>query len=123
MAPPTNPFWYQVLHPWHWLTYSQNAAAVQAVGALLGFILLWRYTVYIRRMMELAELTRRASLTPIFTAKKIEPIFNGGDLVRVAVTVRNIGQGPAAMLGRGTIKPPPNSRFAVRRFWSNLRAR
>ena len=42
---------YQVLHPWHWLTYGQNAAAVAALAAVVGFIVLFFYTLYTRRMM------------------------------------------------------------------------
>ena len=43
---------YQVLHPWHWLTYGQNAAAVAALAAVVGFIVLFFYTLYTRRMMK-----------------------------------------------------------------------
>jgi hypothetical protein len=43
---------YQVLHPWHWLTYGQNAAAVAALSAVVGFIVLFFYTLYTRRMMK-----------------------------------------------------------------------
>jgi hypothetical protein len=43
---------YQVLHPWHWLTYGQNAAALAGLAAIAGTFILYRYTVYTRRMME-----------------------------------------------------------------------
>jgi hypothetical protein len=29
------PITYQILHPWHWLTFGQNSSAVQAVGAIV----------------------------------------------------------------------------------------
>ena len=100
---PVLPWWSEFLHPWHyWLTDSQNAAGVQAVCAVMAFYLVWRYTVYTRRMMTLAENTRRASITPVFTAKEIVPHYlnptNGSDdICRVSMTIRNIGQGPAAV--------------------------
>ncbi len=31
-------FLYQVHHPWHWLTYSQNASALQAVAAMIAAV-------------------------------------------------------------------------------------
>ena len=91
---------YQIMHPWHWLTYGQNAGALQGVCAVLAFILIWRYTVYTRRMMQLAESTRRASITPVFTAKDTVPHYVSEDseaVCRVSMTIRNIGQGPAAI--------------------------
>lgn len=97
-----SPWLYQVLHPWHWLTYGQNSAGVQAVFAVLTLVVVWFYTTYTRRMMELAEISRRASITPIFTAKEITSHYldssSGSDsLCRVSMTIRNIGQGPAAV--------------------------
>lgn len=91
---------YQVKRPWHWLTHGQNAAALQGICAFLAFFLLWRYTVYTRRMMELGEITRRAMITPVFTAKNIAPhyLHESSDAVcGLSVTIRNIGQGPAAI--------------------------
>lgn len=99
-AADVNPWLYQVRRLWHWLTYGQNAAALQGVCALLAFYLLWRYTVYTRRMMELGEITRRAMITPVFTAKNIvhHSAREGADAVcRVSMTIRNIGEGPAAI--------------------------
>src|ERR1019366_4887010 len=57
------PWLYQVTHPWHWLTYGQNAAGLQALCAFLALIGLIFYTLYTRRMMMLGELTRRAAIT------------------------------------------------------------
>jgi hypothetical protein len=31
-----SPFIYQVHHPWHWLTYGQNATALQTVAAIIA---------------------------------------------------------------------------------------
>jgi hypothetical protein len=56
------PYLYQLFHPWHWLTYGQNAAAA-------GFIGLAAYVAYTRRMMVAAEETRRLSLTPHLLAE------------------------------------------------------
>lgn len=91
----------QVMHPWHWLTYGQNAAALQGICALFAFYLLWRYTAYTRRMMELGETTRRAMITPVFTAKDTVPHYVNSEsdaICRISMTIRNIGQGPAAIL-------------------------
>lgn len=60
---------YQLLHPWHWLTYGQNATALGAVVACLGFIGLIFYTLYTRRMMKLGENTRRAAITPVLISR------------------------------------------------------
>ena len=90
-----------MMNLWHWLTSGQNAAALQGVCALLAFYLLWRYTAYTRRMMELGEITRRAIITPIFTAKDTVPHYLSDEsdaVCRVSMTIRNIGQGPAAIL-------------------------
>jgi hypothetical protein len=89
-----------VIHLWHWLTYGQNAAALQGICALLAFYLLWRYTAYTRRMMELGENARRSMITPVFTAKEIVPHYlsdQSAAVCRVSMTIRNIGQGPAAV--------------------------
>jgi hypothetical protein len=56
---------YQVLHPWHWLTYGQNATALAAVAAVVGLIGLYFYTRYTRRMMKMQESTTTATVTPI----------------------------------------------------------
>jgi hypothetical protein len=97
-------FLYQILHPWHWLTYGQNAAGVGIVGLFL-------YTLYTREMMKLAEASRRATITPVFSLKAIrfypteyEPstVANQIGLVpqkavafRLELDIRNIGEGPA----------------------------
>ena len=52
-----NSILYQVLHPWHWLTYGQNATALGVVVAILGAIVLFFYTLYTRRMMKMQSRT------------------------------------------------------------------
>ena len=95
------PWEYQILHPWHWLTYGQNAAALQAVCALLGVIGLLFYVIDTRRMRRISELTRRASITPVFTANEITPRYTQAvgfeGIFRIDVTIRNVGEGPATV--------------------------
>jgi hypothetical protein len=55
---------YQLSHPWHWLTYGQNATAVAAVAACLGLVGLFFYTLYTKSIMKMQESTARASITP-----------------------------------------------------------
>lgn len=68
-------FRYQILHPWHWLTYGQNASGIAAVAAViaalavvLGLIGLYFYTRYTRNMMLLGQETQRANITPILVS-------------------------------------------------------
>ena len=94
------PWLYQVEHPWHWLTYGQNAAALQALCALLALMGLFLHTLYTRRMMRLGNWTRRASITPVFTAKEIVPHYfgDGAKVFRVSMTIKNLGEGPAVII-------------------------
>jgi hypothetical protein len=73
---------YQFWHPWHWLTYGQNAAAV-------GLIVVGFYTVYTRRMMLLAQQTRRGELYPSLILQHWEQ--KNGTLEFV---IMNVGAGP-----------------------------
>jgi hypothetical protein len=98
---------YQIFHPWHWLTYGQNAAGVGLIG-------LFSYTLYTRRMMKLGERNQRANITPIlilsgqvrFTVSSMEPVPPGAGAwplhrpteYRAEMTIRNIGQGTAIFL-------------------------
>jgi len=107
-------FFYQILHPWHWLTYGQNATGLAAAAALLGLVGLYFYTRYTRRMMELGELTNRATITPILVssgAVQLEaaathqtPASELGFLdptvtaIRAIVSIRNVGEGAAIYL-------------------------
>lgn len=76
------PTLYQLLHPWHWLTYGQNTSAV----ALIVIVL---YTLYTRRMMLLAQQTRRYELYPILVLQEV--IVKNGSMDLVIV---NVGAGP-----------------------------
>jgi hypothetical protein len=95
-----SPWKYQILHPWHWLTYGQNAAALQGVCALFAAIGLLFYVLDTRRMRQVGELTRRASMTPIFTARDIIPhcVSGSDDVFQISMTVRNVGEGVATVL-------------------------
>ncbi|PSH04719.1 MAG: hypothetical protein CXZ00_04900 [Acidobacteria bacterium] len=105
---------YQIFHPWHWLTYGQNATAVAALAGILALIGLFLYTRYTEKMMQLQESTMRATITPILIAKgdiKFIPTeMDPPDAVqsglqqskvtkyRATLLVRNIGQGAALFL-------------------------
>jgi hypothetical protein len=84
------PHLYQILHPWHWLTYSQNAAGVQTVIAGLGFAGLIAYTAYTRRMKNLQQDTRRAELFPSLALASYKE-----EGTTVIVSIRNVGRGAA----------------------------
>lgn len=103
--------WYQVLHPWHWLTYGQNAAGVAASAAVLALIGLYFYTRYTRKMMLLGQETQRATITPIlvssgpieftpaeFTnspAAQLGFISPEATAFSPVLTIRNVGEGAA----------------------------
>jgi hypothetical protein len=65
---------YQFIHPWHWLTYGQNAAGMGLLG-------LFFYTLYTRRMMVIAQETRRASLFPLLVIRANAPLDQKRDIV------------------------------------------
>jgi hypothetical protein len=73
---------YQLIHPWHWLTYGQNTSAV-------GLIVLVFYTLYTRRMMLIAQQTRRGELYPVLILQHTE--VAGGCL---EFSIVNVGGGP-----------------------------
>ncbi|MHB8302411.1 MAG: hypothetical protein ACYDC6_06165 [Acidobacteriaceae bacterium] len=72
---------YQFLHPWHWLTYGQNTSVI-------GLVVLVFYTIYTRRMMLLAQQTRRGELYPMIVLQSTE--VNYGELDFFIV---NVGAG------------------------------
>ena len=102
-----HPILYQLFHPWHWLTYGQNATAAGLVGLLF-------YTWYTRRMMKLAELSRRSTVIPVFapnekptyhvTANSFSPASELGFTTPtptefgLALSLRNVGEGTAVFL-------------------------
>jgi len=110
---------YQFTHPWHWLTYGQNATAIAAIAACVGLLGLYFYTLYTRAMMESQASTARASITPILvTQGSIEYVPTNMQMVETApgvmeprfahcdatVNVKNIGQG-AALYVRAWCQP------------------
>jgi hypothetical protein len=114
-------FLYQILHPWHWLTYGQNATGLGIVGLFL-------YTIYTRRMMKLAELSRRATITPIFSLRNHRfaatnsvpcPDDDAGSKpspaneFRLYLTITNVGEGPA--IGVSSWYQPVSQNFNIDR--------
>ena len=76
------PVLYQLVHPWHWLTYGQNASVT-------GLIVLIFYTLYTRRMMLIAQQTRRGELYPLLILQHTS--VKEGYLELVVI---NVGGGP-----------------------------
>jgi hypothetical protein len=66
------PILYQVLHPWHWLTYGSNATAVGVAISALGLVVVILYTLYTRHLMMLAWQTRRGELYPLIVLESEE---------------------------------------------------
>ena len=96
-------FFYQVFHPWHWLTYGQNASG-------LGLVVLVFYTLYTRTMMLEAERARRGSMVPrlAITCRKVAPCTD-------EVEVINVG-GPALDLQTFRIPDAESFRFHANGF-------
>jgi hypothetical protein len=93
------PLIYQLIHPWHWLTYSGNASAV-------GLIVVVFYTIYTRRMMLLAQQTRRGELYPIIALQEV--IVKNGSMDLVIV---NVGAGP--LINASQWGQPVSDRFEL----------
>lgn len=100
---------YQITHPWHWLTYGQNATAVAAITAIAGIIGLFFYTKYTRRMMELAEETSRANVSPtlalsgdIFTTGSPQAIDLNNPIqpngISVHLRIKNVSNAPVVFI-------------------------
>jgi hypothetical protein len=85
-----NEWVYQFFHPWHWLTYGQNAAGVQTVTAVVALIGLIFYTKYTRRMKTLQQETRRGELFPALAVSDYKE-----DGVTISIGIRNVGRGAA----------------------------
>lgn len=82
-----HPYLYQVCHPWHWLTYGQNATAVAAVVSVIAFFGLLLYTVYTKRMWWISQQTRDDALKPYLVLESIQDI----DAFRSRVILTNLG--------------------------------
>lgn len=99
--------------PWGWPEVYW--VAVQSGCALVALFVVIAYTVFTRRMMKLAEETKRAAITPVFSVTKqdvLGPVIDPGTLQPfhdtgfappryifiAAFTVRNVGQGPAILV-------------------------
>jgi hypothetical protein len=83
---------YQFRHPWHWLTYGQNASALSVAVSAVGLIVIVLYTLYTRRMMLLAGQTRRGELYPILALQEEDETPDG----YLQLVILNLGGGPFA---------------------------
>ncbi len=86
-------FVYQLLHPWHWLTYGQNAAGLGIVG-------LFFYTLYTRRMMLIGQDTRRAELRPYLVLESEQRVSGYAN-----VTIANVGASAVNLHSYSTFPP------------------
>lgn len=80
--------------------------AGQSIFALVGLLILFKYTQYTKRMMELQLETRRAEIAPVFTLSSLSGSANASMKSQttderslpqrnIHMRVRNIGKGPA----------------------------
>ena len=56
-----NPIAYQVMHPWHWLTYGQNSAAAQVMASCIGALLVLVTLYYTMKTLRMAGETLRVA--------------------------------------------------------------
>ncbi len=81
---------YQILHPWHWLTYGNNASGVASVCAVLGLIGLALYVCYTKAIMDATLSSYQASFFPVLTAT-----LSDTSQFFIHWRLRNLGRGPA----------------------------
>ena len=75
-----HPIWYNVFHPWHWLTYGNNGTAAATAAVLI-------YTYLTYQMAHTSQDALRASYRPMLAVSKAEEAYT--------FKVQNIGTGPA----------------------------
>ena len=75
-----HPYWYNVLHPWHWLTYGNNGTAAATAAVLI-------YTYLTYQMARTSQNALKASYRPMIAVAK--------DTEEYTFRVQNIGTGPA----------------------------
>jgi hypothetical protein len=61
-----NSWMYQLNHPWHWLSYGQNADALQAVAAIFGIVGLICYVSETSRIRKATLAQSEATRRPFF---------------------------------------------------------
>ncbi len=85
-----SPTSYQLHHPWHWLTYGNNATAAATLSAVFGLIGLFLYVWYTKRIMDATLNTLQTGIYPV-----LFPQLNDIEGGKVHWTVSNLGNGPA----------------------------
>ncbi len=99
---------FPFLHPWHWLTYGQNATALAAIAGIIAVVGVAIYTYYTYRLLIASEETNRTKVTPILSLSvgpnaggKLFPDERGLTQIGtycVYFTIRNVSEGPALYL-------------------------
>ena len=75
-----HPYWYNALHPWHWLTYGNNGTAAATAAVLI-------YTYLTYKMARTSQDALKASYRPMIGVTKESEEYK--------FKVQNIGTGPA----------------------------
>jgi hypothetical protein len=76
----SHPIWYNVLHPWHWLTYGNNGTAAATAAVLI-------YTYLTYQMARTSQDALKSAFRPMLAISKAEEPYT--------FRVQNIGSGPA----------------------------
>jgi hypothetical protein len=87
----------QFVHPWHWLTYGQNAVALATVTAAAGLVGLYLYTRYTKNMMITNVGALNASFRPVLIPEIVQVDKDG----TITVRVKNGGNGVATQIFYG----------------------
>jgi hypothetical protein len=101
-----HPTLYGVLHPWHWLTYNLNSAALASVAACVGTVVVavaavFAYRTYLATVEQLklareeTDRSRQLYLESIRPHLSVEVMPQSNQGNGVLVTVKNTGSGRA----------------------------
>ena len=100
---------YQFQHPWHWMTYGNNALGVMALSVILVCVSVMRYNSgrVLVRMLE--NQTRRGSVLPVIYVTFAKEQSDTCE-AKIPLSLQNIGAGPgialSASMGRQPSRKP-----------------
>jgi hypothetical protein len=87
--------WYQIYHPWHWLTYGNNAEALGSVIALGGLLGLYLYVRYTKTIMQATLFASQASSFPVLHVVSLGLVGSNLHTQQLNWRLSNVGKGPA----------------------------
>jgi hypothetical protein len=99
--------WCQIDRLWHWLSYGQNADALQAIAAIIGVVALGCYVLDTRRIRKATLAQSEASRRPFFrtSAETLESRNLNEKFMAI-----NVGEGHALnVTGNFVDRPLPRS--------------